>query len=173
LKEDATEYVESYKLGVLVEKHSGFSSSFPIYLYSRTTEEVPDVDEAEVSASTDAESATESSESTDTATSEASEETPQSDEDEAIVEDAAEPTTPAEETKPTKMKTVVHEDWIHLNAQQPLWQRDPKDITDEEYMEFYRVTFKDAKDPLAWHHFSGDAGTGSAFKAILYVPSSL
>ncbi|KIJ37351.1 hypothetical protein M422DRAFT_178022, partial [Sphaerobolus stellatus SS14] len=77
------------------------------------------------------------------------------------------------EEAPKKMKTVVQETWIHLNSQGPIWTRDPKEISDEDYIEFYKTTFKDDKAPLGWHHFSGDAGTGSSFKAILYIPSKL
>lgn len=51
--------------------------------------------------------------------------------------------------------------------------RDPKDVSKEEYRLFYQNTFKDFKDPLAWHHFSGDSDDGVAFKAIVYVPSAL
>jgi heat shock protein beta len=38
---------------------------------------------------------------------------------------------------------------------------------------FYQATFKDFKNPLAWHHFSGDSGTGVSFRAIIYIPSEL
>jgi heat shock protein beta len=46
-------------------------------------------------------------------------------------------------------------------------------ITDEEYTLFYQATFKDFTPPLAWHHFSGDSGSGVSFRAIVYVPSKL
>lgn len=52
--------------------------------------------------------------------------------------------------------------------------RDPKDVTDLEYQRFYGMTFKDyATDPLAWHHFAGDSGTGTSFRAIIYIPGKL
>lgn len=50
---------------------------------------------------------------------------------------------------------------------------DPKTIGDEEYQAFYKATFKESADPLAWHHFSGDSGSGVSFKAIIFVPPKL
>lgn len=43
----------------------------------------------------------------------------------------------------------------------------------EEYHLFYQTFFKDFSNPLAWHHFSGDSGSGVAFKAIVFLPSRL
>lgn len=88
------------------------------------------------------------------------------------------------------MKNVTIERWAHINAQPPLWQRDPKNITDGkrrlinrgteaygthlgEYILFYNGYFKDFKAPLSWSHFSGVSEDGVAFKAILYLPSHL
>lgn len=131
-------------------------------------EEVPVEDEAEESeTSTDSitESATES---------EAATETPSEVEDDeaAIVEDATEEPA-AEEEKEVKTKPVTVDEWVHLNSQPPIWMRDPKTVTDEEYEAFYSATFKDQEKPLAWHHFSGDSGSGVSFKAIIYIPSNV
>jgi heat shock protein beta len=49
---------------------------------------------------------------------------------------------------------------------------DPKEVTDEEYKNFYQATFKEHKDPVLWHHFKGDSGPVS-FKALIFVPESL
>ena len=51
----------------------------------------------------------------------------------------------------------------------PLWQRNKKDVTEEEYQSFYREKFFDYNKPLRTIHFSAE-GTVS-FKALLYVPS--
>src|ERR1700719_4694759 len=50
--------------------------------------------------------------------------------------------------------------------------RDPREIGHHEYKLFYKSTFKHFVDPLAWHHFSGDAD-GVAFKGIIFVPPEL
>jgi len=49
---------------------------------------------------------------------------------------------------------------------------DPKDVTEAEYREFYRSTFKDFTKPIGWHHFSGDAG-GTSFKGIVFIPEKM
>jgi len=55
-----------------------------------------------------------------------------------------------------------------LNTMVPLWQRNKKDVTEEEYHSFYREKFFDYTKPLRTIHFSAE-GTVS-FKALLYIP---
>ena len=55
-----------------------------------------------------------------------------------------------------------------LNSMIPIWQRDKKDVTDEEYDTFYREKFFDYNKPLRRIHISAE-GTVS-FKALLYIP---
>lgn len=49
---------------------------------------------------------------------------------------------------------------------------DPKDITEAEYLDFYRSAFKDLRKPIGWHHFSGDAA-GTSFKGIIFLPEKM
>ena len=56
-----------------------------------------------------------------------------------------------------------------LNSMVPLWQRNRKDVTQEEYESFYREKFFDYNKPLSTIHTSAE-GTVS-FKALLYIPS--
>ncbi len=55
-----------------------------------------------------------------------------------------------------------------LNSMVPIWQRNKKDVTEEEYEGFYRDHFMDYSKPLRTVHFSAE-GTVS-FKALLYIP---
>ena len=55
-----------------------------------------------------------------------------------------------------------------LNSMVPLWQRDKKDVTEEEYDSFYREKFFDYTKPLKTIHYKAE-GTVS-FKALLYIP---
>lgn len=223
LKEDATEYLDDSRIISLMygfsrstlhyypltchggsNKHSSYSSSFPIYLFTQSTKEIPDEDITDPSTS-------------DSMTSEATEPTEASvlpekletDEDQATIEEVpSDEEKTADEPVLPKMKSVVVDEWTQLNAQPPLWTRfvlhrnqlscfiayeifsDPKNITDgglrlslrtfnlltrptEEYSLFYSAFFKDFSKPLAWHHFSGDSGSGVSFKAILYLPAKL
>ncbi len=55
-----------------------------------------------------------------------------------------------------------------LNSMVPLWQRAKKDVTEEEYTQFYREKFFDYTKPLRTIHSSAE-GTVS-YKALLYIP---
>ena len=56
-----------------------------------------------------------------------------------------------------------------LNSMVPIWQRDKKDVTDEEYEAFYREKFFDYNKPLRVIHSSAEGSV--SFKALLYIPS--
>ncbi len=55
-----------------------------------------------------------------------------------------------------------------LNSMIPIWQRAKKDVTEEEYNQFYREKFYDFTEPLRVIHSSAE-GTVS-FKALLFIP---
>ncbi len=55
-----------------------------------------------------------------------------------------------------------------LNDTHPLYLKNPKDCTDDEYREFYRKTFHDYHDPLFWIHLNMDYPF--RLKGILYFP---
>lgn len=152
LKKDAKEYAESGTIQNLIEKHSAFSTTYPIFLFDRLKSEVPDEDAEEETKADDAET------------------TPKPDgeeDDDAVIEDVTE-----KKPKEKKTKIVLTDHWLRLNEQPPLWQRDPKNVTDTEYKELYKSTFHDYSEPLAWYHFSGDV-SGTAFKALFFVPSNV
>ncbi|KAL0949963.1 hypothetical protein HGRIS_009983 [Hohenbuehelia grisea] len=159
LKDDALEYIDENKLTDLVHKHSGMSSAFPIYLQVERKKEVPVEEEAKPEASSDAEKPFESK-----AEGEA--------DDEAIVEEVKTDEEKEKDAKP-KTKEITVEEWKHLNAQPPIWMRDPKEVSTEDYETFYKAFFKQAEKPLAWHHFSGDSGDGVSFRGIAFLPAKL
>ena len=90
------------------DKHSSFSSTFPIYLMTRKKKEVPDEDEETKTVPSD----NDASESPGVA---------EEDVEEAVVEDVV--TDKEEKEAPKKMKTVEVEEWLRLNSQPPLWTR--------------------------------------------------
>ncbi|KAL9159259.1 hypothetical protein ABFS82_08G121900 [Erythranthe guttata] len=75
------------------------------------------------------------------------------------------------EQKKKKTKTVVERywDWELANDTQPIWLRNSKEVTTEDYNEFYKKTFNEYLEPLASSHFSTEGEV--EFKSILYVPS--
>ena len=55
-----------------------------------------------------------------------------------------------------------------VNNTKPLYLKDPKECTDEEYKAFYRDTFSDYNEPLFWIHLNMDYPF--RLKGILYFP---
>ncbi|XP_010657447.1 heat shock protein 90-6, mitochondrial isoform X1 [Vitis vinifera] len=75
------------------------------------------------------------------------------------------------EQKKKKTKTVVERywDWEQTNETQPIWLRNPKEVSTEEYNEFYKKAFNEYLDPLASSHFTTEGEV--EFRSILYVPA--
>ncbi len=55
-----------------------------------------------------------------------------------------------------------------INNTSPLWLKQPKDCTDEEYKAFYHEVFTDFNEPLFWIHLNMDYPF--RLKGILYFP---
>ena len=55
-----------------------------------------------------------------------------------------------------------------INNTAPLYLKDPKECTEEEYKDFYRDTFMDYNEPLFWIHLNMDYPF--RLKGILYFP---
>ncbi len=55
-----------------------------------------------------------------------------------------------------------------INTVRPLYTKNPSEITDEEYMDFYRTTFADFKEPLFHIHLNMEYPFN--LKGILYFP---
>ena len=45
---------------------------------------------------------------------------------------------------------------VPVNETNPLWNRNPSELTDEDYKKFYRTTFNDYKEPIFWIHLNMD-----------------
>ncbi|NLK38537.1 MAG: molecular chaperone HtpG [Epulopiscium sp.] len=65
-------------------------------------------------------------------------------------------------------KASEEEERKPLNETTPLWQKQPKDCTEEEYKAFYHKVFFDVNDPLFWIHLNMDYPF--RLKGILYFP---
>jgi len=58
---------------------------------------------------------------------------------------------------------------LTLNSMKALWMREEKDVSNEEYMEFYRHLTHDWLDPI--HRFSFSMEGVTEFKGLLFIPS--
>ena len=72
------------------------------------------------------------------------------------------------EVSPAKDKLKIEKRPVSLNDTNPLWAKNPKDCTEEEYKAFYRKVFLDYKEPLFWIHLNMDYPFN--LKGILYFP---
>lgn len=55
-----------------------------------------------------------------------------------------------------------------INKQDALWKKSPQDLTDEDYLEFYRYLYPFQEDPLLWVHLNTDYPF--LLNGILYFP---
>lgn len=82
-----------------------------------------------------------------------------------ISEEEAKNFTPEEMKENTEKE---EEEPKPLNQTNPLWLKQPKDCTDEDYKKFYHDVFFDMNDPLFWIHLNMDYPF--RLKGILYFP---
>jgi len=138
LKEDMLEYLEEHKIRDLIKKHNQFID-FPIYI--QTEKVVPINPEPEPDKNEEQD--TDKKEETDT--------------------DKKEETDTNTNKEPVK---VV--EFEHINKNRPLWCRQAKEVTEEEYSDFYKSLTGDFDTYLDVNHFSVEGNV--EFKCLLYVP---
>ena len=63
----------------------------------------------------------------------------------------------------------TYKEVITVNSRIPLWKRNKKDITEEEYNNFYNDKFFDYNKPLDVLHFNIEGNVN--YNALLYIPS--
>lgn len=72
-----------------------------------------------------------------------------------------------EEPKPGQM--VKTDEWEAINSASALWTRNKNEVTEEQYIEFYKNLTHDYEAPLAWAHNRVEGST--EYTQLLYVPS--
>ncbi|WP_455533759.1 molecular chaperone HtpG [Roseburia inulinivorans] len=149
LNEDCLEFTNEYRAREVIEKYCSFMPT-PIFLSKANAEtEYETIDAADKL-------------DTDTVVEEIHEEAKTEEKENENGEKEVVEVSPAKE----KLKIVKRP--VPLNDTNPLWAKNPKDCTDEEYKEFYRKVFLDYKEPLFWIHLNMDYPFN--LKGILYFP---
>jgi heat shock protein beta len=75
------------------------------------------------------------------------------------------------EEPPTKTVPRTANVWETVNSAKPLWMREPKEVGEDEYAEFYKTSFKAYDKPMAYSHFSLEGQV--EFRAMLFLPSTV
>ena len=74
-----------------------------------------------------------------------------------------------EEWDAEKKENVVKDEWETVNKASALWSRPKKDITAEQYTDFYKQISYDTEAPLAWSHNKVEGATEHT--QLLYIPA--
>ncbi|KAM9956400.1 hypothetical protein ACTFIR_003113 [Dictyostelium discoideum] len=147
IKDDSKEFLDQEVIRQLVKKYSQFIN-FPIYLYVSEEVEIPKEEQEDSKPITD----------------------DQVDETTTTEEGDEETTTEGEEGQTEEKKTKTVYKWEELNDSKPLWMKAAKDVTKEEYTEFFRSLSKTQDTPITYSHFKTEGDT--EFRSILYIPEN-
>ena len=141
IKEDMKQYLDENEIRKLIKKHNQFID-FPIYLQNIKTRTIETEEEVKTDESIE----------------------------EVKVDDAIDVEVKVDDVENEKVspKTETYTDWEFVNQEKPIWTRNPKEVSDDEYASFYKTISGDYDQHLDVSHFSVEGQI--EFKGLLYVP---
>merc|ERR1712226_282464 len=153
----------------LVKRYSEFIT-FPIYLYKSSTEnyEVAVEDDDDDDADGEDKDGDDDDDDDDDDEDEDEDDKDDKDEDDDELDSEDEDDEDEEEEVEYETKTRTVWNWELVNKQKAIWSRDKKDVTDEDYANFYKAISNDHEAPATWTHFKAEGEI--EFKSILFVP---
>lgn len=93
--------------------------------------------------------------------------------DEGVKEEDSEPegddkTITQSDTDTEMVKKRIWQ-WIQINDRKPIWLREPNEVAESDYSEFFQMFFKEPKGPLLHTHFKAEGRV--VFNALFFIPS--
>ena len=76
---------------------------------------------------------------------------------------------PADAPEDYKSEWEEYKEWETVNSMIPVWQKNKKDVTEEEYNDFYKQKFGDFEDPLCSISIAAEGVV--SYKALLFIPA--
>jgi molecular chaperone HtpG len=152
IKTEETKYLDDFKLRDIIKKHSEFIS-YPIQL--RVTE----YEEVEISEDEDEEK------------SDGNEEKDEQLDEDVKIDDVknSDSDSDSDDDRVKKTKRVEKHKWETINRDQPIWHKNPSEVTDEEYQIFYKTVTNDYDNYLTKKHFAVEGAM--EFRGIIFIPT--
>jgi len=75
----------------------------------------------------------------------------------------------ADEDKDEEKQEAAEPEYERVNSASALWARDKKDISDDEYKEFYKHVSHDFQDPQTWIHNKVEGS--QSYTSLFYIPA--